>query len=79
MYSLKISVSFQSDDWILKGFCYFCKKLLMNIGFIIVIVASLLFFVNLYYLERSLDKDCEETFREAERINKEVDKIIGRN
>ena len=51
----------------------------MNIGFIIVIVASLLFFVNLYYLERSLDKDCEETFREAERINKEVDKIIGRN
>ena len=51
----------------------------MNIGFIIVIVASILFFVNLYYLDRSLDKDCEETLREAERINKEVDKIIGRN
>ena len=47
----------------------------MNIGFIIVI----LFLVNLYYLDRSLDKDCKETFREAERINKEVDKIMGRN
>lgn len=45
----------------------------MNIGFTIFVIAGIGYIVHILYLHCSVNKECEKTFQEAEKLNREID------